>query len=778
MYPYYFSGGSEALPTVQASDIQVTGVTSKKIDTVSFTRGNGEKVLLVGKVGSAVDALPVDGASYGWDLQFGLGSEIGTGNFVLYKGTSNQLPDIISGLSPEDQLYIRAFEFNGDPGAEKYLTTTATNNPISQTTDKSYKQRVIDRSPFVYWPLNETSGTAIDNAEGTATMDATIAGGGTMQFKKQIFRDGEWGMLWPSSGVKYINAYSAALNSGMNKNEGTISIWFRVPSAATWGEATIRRFLHFRADNNNRFIIQQSSANTITAFRFGGGTNKNVAMTFASQPTTWQHLAITYSVNSNEMKVYLNGVQQGTTQTGIGTFTGNLLTTDCCIGITDTSALTNPLIDRMMGHVAIFNSALDAATIADLADCPYETFLTNQYTEWDINSLFSKTGSSLVYFAYDVDSDGEKELVCNVGQCAHFAAIKSDGTIVWQNEVDATQDTPTRQPQIRNGVLYYLGNSTIYAIRLTDGQVIWSKAQDAIFLNCTDQGVAIGYSNQVDILDYETGNSIGGNWPFTTPFNMTYVQCLAYGDLDEDGFDEIIVNNDTGKIQAIDHDGTDMFFIQSGHGHVDCHTIADVDGDGHPELVTVVDDDNSTNGNVTRAEGDEIVLYDASGIQKDKYTTASVENGPNFHVANIGASGKLAFSGEETKELTLLDANLDVVWTKDLSLKIHGGQLTVIDVDNDGDLELITDTGEGEAFGFRVYDKDGNEKLFFTEDSPTILTELIETRGWNSPKKIVDYGEGYPFVVVDYVTPVLRDAPTGNEKIFWHTWRLKTISGQ
>lgn len=769
------SNRGEALPTVQTSSLQVSGVTANKIDSVSWTRGNGSKVLLVGKIGGPVDSSPVDNTTYVADLQMGLGSEIGIGNYVLYKGTASDLPGIISGLSPEDILHLRAFEFSGDPGAERYLTATATDNPISQSTTKSYLQRILDYSPIAFWPLNETSGTTADNAEGTAAMDgAHIAGGGgeIIGMRSNIFRSGEWAYRFPSAAA-LVNIYSADLNTAMNKNEGSIVCWIKVPTTAQWAESSTQRYLYIAGSTSNRFIIQHSSANTIGVIRTAGGTSKTVSIDMSSTPTTWQCIIVTYSVTNNEMKVYLNGVQQGTTQTS-GSFSGSLATTTCCIGATDTSG-TNDINDRLVSNVAIFNRVLTGAEVADLSNCPYETFLTNQYVQWDINALFGKQGSTLAVFMYDVDNDGEKELVCNIGEAAHFAAIKIDGTILWQTIGDTTQETPTRQPQVRNGVMYLMSNNKIYAVRLSDGAILWQKANTlGALMNCTDQGICVAGGTQVDMLSYSTGESLGGNWPFTLSFNV-HIQNMSYGDLDEDGFDEVFVNGHTGIIQAIDHDGSDMFTITSLMGHVDLYTVSDIDGDGSPELVTVVDDDGSTGSDVSGEEGDEIALYDALGVQKDKYTTSNT--GPTFRVGDVGATGKIVVAGETSQNLVLLNSTLDVVWNKSLSGRIQGGQVTLIDIDNDGDLEILVNTGEGPTFGFRVYDKNGDPKLFFTDDSPNVLTELVDQKGWNSPKKIVDFGEGYPFIVIDYVTPTLRDSPTGNENIFYHYWRLKSISG-
>ena len=161
---------------------------------------------------------------------------------------------------------------------------------------------------------------------------------------------------------------------------------------------------------------------------------------------------------------------------------------------------------------------------------------------FDINILFDKTGHSLVRFMYDVDEDGEKELVCNVGAQSHFAAIKSDMTIVWQNIMNTTQHKAAYYPKVHNGVLYYgdRSNDTIYAINLSDGTLKWSVVRSGLVaLNICGQGVVYWATEKVGILNYHTGNELVG-WPF--PFTP-HEQILAAGDLDGDGDADLAVGN-------------------------------------------------------------------------------------------------------------------------------------------------------------------------------------------------------------------------------------------
>lgn len=122
-----------AEPTTQASGITVTGTNQVTLTGITWTDGNGASRLVVVKAGSAVDAFPVDGANYVASTNFSGGTQIGTGNYVVWAGSG-----AIGGLTNlvRDQTYhIRVFEFNGTLGTTaNFLTNAASGNPYSLKT--------------------------------------------------------------------------------------------------------------------------------------------------------------------------------------------------------------------------------------------------------------------------------------------------------------------------------------------------------------------------------------------------------------------------------------------------------------------------------------------------------------------------------------------------------------------------------------------------------------------------------------------------------------------
>ncbi|MEO5646876.1 MAG: choice-of-anchor J domain-containing protein, partial [Chitinophagaceae bacterium] len=68
-------------PTLQASNLQAANITGASMD-ISYTRGNGDNVLVLARVNSAINQNPITGVDYP------VGSQVGSGNFVAYNGTA------------------------------------------------------------------------------------------------------------------------------------------------------------------------------------------------------------------------------------------------------------------------------------------------------------------------------------------------------------------------------------------------------------------------------------------------------------------------------------------------------------------------------------------------------------------------------------------------------------------------------------------------------------------------------------------------------------------
>ena len=100
--------------------------------TLNFTAGSsGASHLVVASEGSPlITALPVNQTSYTANSVYRLGDPIGNG-YAVSIGNS---PVTITGLDLSTIYYFQVFDFSGSGGTENYLTSTASNNPASQST--------------------------------------------------------------------------------------------------------------------------------------------------------------------------------------------------------------------------------------------------------------------------------------------------------------------------------------------------------------------------------------------------------------------------------------------------------------------------------------------------------------------------------------------------------------------------------------------------------------------------------------------------------------------
>jgi hypothetical protein len=161
-------------PTIASTAVSFTTVTSTGF-RINWTNGNGSNRLVVLRQGSTVNAAPVNANTYYTDTNFGNGAQIGTGNYVVYSGTSNTVT--VSNLQPATAYYVSVYEFNGSGGIENYLTTTpATGN------------RTTINSP-VGWQIYTA------NTVNTITFDTTVDGVNNNQFQGEglepIAEDGD-----------------------------------------------------------------------------------------------------------------------------------------------------------------------------------------------------------------------------------------------------------------------------------------------------------------------------------------------------------------------------------------------------------------------------------------------------------------------------------------------------------------------------------------------------------------------------------------------------------
>ncbi len=160
-------------PTTQAYTLTFANISTNRMD-VSWTSGNGSDRILVAHAGAAVDSHPVDGTPYAAHTEFGGGAQIGTGNYVLYKGTGSG-PVTVSGLNPATTYHFRVYEYNGSGYGINYLTNSASGNPASQATDDHAPGIGID-------PAAKTPSSTVGSTPSAGAFTVTNIGGASLSY--------------------------------------------------------------------------------------------------------------------------------------------------------------------------------------------------------------------------------------------------------------------------------------------------------------------------------------------------------------------------------------------------------------------------------------------------------------------------------------------------------------------------------------------------------------------------------------------------------------------
>ncbi|MEI7898475.1 MAG: hypothetical protein WCJ26_15665, partial [bacterium] len=184
-YSANFTGTRSALPAEPIT--QATNVTFSNVTTTGFkinwTIGNGGNSLVVVKDVTAVDSDPVDGTSYTASSTFGGGTQIGTGNYVVYRATTNTVT--ITGLTDGNVYHVAVYTYSGAAGSgnENYLTTTPARGSQAATMATFYSQSSGDPATVSNWNSARAGGGSAPAAfidgnfviQNTHTMTTTAA---------------------------------------------------------------------------------------------------------------------------------------------------------------------------------------------------------------------------------------------------------------------------------------------------------------------------------------------------------------------------------------------------------------------------------------------------------------------------------------------------------------------------------------------------------------------------------------------------------------------------
>jgi hypothetical protein len=149
-------------PTNQATVLTTSSVASTSM-TVGWTRGNGTAgVVVVARAAGAVDTDLTSGTNYTASATFGSGTQVGTGNYVIYKGTGTSVA--LTGLSASTAYYFAVYEYN----------TTSTCFNLTELTGNATTTVTANSIPFSDgFETGQTNGADLVSGTYSSSLEST-----------------------------------------------------------------------------------------------------------------------------------------------------------------------------------------------------------------------------------------------------------------------------------------------------------------------------------------------------------------------------------------------------------------------------------------------------------------------------------------------------------------------------------------------------------------------------------------------------------------------------
>lgn len=153
---------------------QASGITFPSIGenqmSIDWTNGDGSRRAVFMKQDNSGTASPLDNNTYSANTTFASGSQIGTtGWYCVYNGVGSGVS--VTGLSAATDYIVQVAEYDGTSGTEKYLTSSAVNNPKTQNT---YQLPTVTTQSVS--GISPTSATGNGNIMDLGTPDPTQYG--------------------------------------------------------------------------------------------------------------------------------------------------------------------------------------------------------------------------------------------------------------------------------------------------------------------------------------------------------------------------------------------------------------------------------------------------------------------------------------------------------------------------------------------------------------------------------------------------------------------------
>lgn len=245
-----------------------------------------------------------------------------------------------------------------------------------------------DADLIAYYNFDEGSGlTVADNS--TNGNDLTINGG----VDRINFLDGAADL----PGVAAADVITVASSEGFDSTEATWSVWVKTDTEVSGLTGLIAR-ADTANDNNGVLLNLQPGGRAGINIKAAAGGSFGITSTTEVDDGLWHNVTVTFSVETNTMKVYVDGVLENT-NTGMPNFSFN--NQDLIFGGSESGTL-GPL-DGQLSDIQIWNKVLTEPEIREAIDGPLAGTEDGLAGYW---RLSDETGSAIAVDATGNGNDG------------------------------------------------------------------------------------------------------------------------------------------------------------------------------------------------------------------------------------------------------------------------------------------------------------------------------------------------------------------------------------
>jgi|GEM_PF-1250253 len=248
-----------------------------------------DEVLMLAKSGSAVDAAPTgDGSAYTANAALTSGTEVGTGNFVVYKGTGTS--QIVTGLTNGTTYHFRVFVRHGSvwTGVGQYQSTSSPSGVSSSATDYFRSKASGTWGATSTWESSPNNSDWYDATLVPISSAATITirNGHTVTMESSRSVDeltiNAGGQITISSGITLTVADGTGTDlvvNGTMLNSGTLTI----SSGATWSINSGATYVHNTTTSSSTLLGTNPTISAASTWIYRGSSSLSASISISGR---------------------------------------------------------------------------------------------------------------------------------------------------------------------------------------------------------------------------------------------------------------------------------------------------------------------------------------------------------------------------------------------------------------------------------------------------------------------------------------------------------------